>query len=184
MYFTTPSKDINMRIVSSQSVSHVSRYHRALTMVFAALEIEWGDIGIREDWSSSLIAKTLKNHIETYPKPLRSCPGFATNRLRDRATHPLHGFPTLYLRSITDLFCRSHRQGWSHAKLLGACTAICLKDLCQQDKPVVKTCRDGPSCVTCSRCSRAFVSKISLRLHETSCGGFLGDQLKEPTEVR
>lgn len=157
-------QEIEMCIISSTSLCSMSPFHRVLTMILACLEVEWADLGIQKDWTPVQIQLYLESHIEVSNSLLRECPSFIVKTLAQQAQHPYHGFSLELVSQIRQLFCSSSRRGWTHAKLLAACSAITLsKHLSGSKMPQMK----HPA--TCTRCSRQFVSTISLKLHEPSC---------------
>lgn len=114
-------------IVSSASMASLSSYHRALSMVFSSLGISWEDLGLKQTMSQEVIYDRLTTALQVDGKNCRSFPSFCTNLLKDCATHPLHGFPQSKISSIKTLFCKATKPGWTHARLLGACTALSIK---------------------------------------------------------
>lgn len=113
-----------MHIVSSASLSTLSRFHRVLSLLLASLDVDWNDLRMNRGWSQHQVKRYLSKTVEIKQTKLRSVPIFATNLLMDQTDHPTYGFSKRLVPVIQDVFCRCHKHGWNHKTLLAASAMI------------------------------------------------------------
>lgn len=119
-----------MKVVTSDYLLRLSRFHTTFYMILALFDLDWTDIGVCEEWSAVRIANTLESIVsfntlsgDVNVKPI---PSSIINRLLDTANHPHLGFPNKLLPNILSYFVAASKRGWSNSKLFTAASGVVL----------------------------------------------------------